>query len=83
MKNPSLSIESKGFTINQAMDPQAQMRMMQGMGGDPGKQKVAVTEQLRLVLKDVDQLELDKLMETILKMIDVGRDSGLQIGPGI
>ena len=82
MKNASLSIESKGFSINQAMDQAAQMRMMQGMGSDGGKQKVAVTEQLRLVLKDVDQLELDKLMETVLKVIDVGRDNGLQIGPG-
>ncbi len=82
LKNPSLSIESKGFTVNQAIDANAQMRAMQGMGTDAGKQKVAVTEQLKIVLKDADKLELDKLMETILKLIDVSRDNGLQVGPG-
>jgi uncharacterized protein YggE len=82
LKNPSLVVESKGFTVNQAMDPNAQMRMMQGMGAEQGKQKVAVTEQLRIVLKDADKLQLPMLMETVLKLIDVGRDNGLQIGPG-
>jgi uncharacterized protein YggE len=82
LKNPSLSVESKGFAVNQAIDPNAQMRMMQGMGGDLGKQKVSVSEQLRIVLKDADKLELDKLMETVLKLIDTGRDNGLSIGPG-
>ncbi len=55
---------------------------MQGMGTDGTKQKVAVTEQLRVVLKDADKLDLDKLLETTLKLIDVGRDNGLKIGPG-
>jgi uncharacterized protein YggE len=83
LKNPDLSVESKGFSINQAMDPQAQQRMMQGMGVDPNfKAKVEVTEDLKVVLKNADQLAVDKLMETILKVIDTGRDSGLTLGPG-
>jgi uncharacterized protein YggE len=82
LKNPSVVLESKGFTVNQAVDPNMQMRMMQGMASDTGKQKVAVTEQLRIVLKDADKLELPALMETVLKLIDVGRDNGLTIGPG-
>jgi uncharacterized protein YggE len=83
LKNPDISVESKGFAVNQATDPQAQQRMMQGMGADPNsKSKVQVTEQLKVLLKNADKMDVDKLMETILKIIDTGRDSGLSIGPG-
>jgi len=83
LKNPDISVESKGFAVNQATDPMAQQRMMQGMGADPNtKAKVQVTEELKELLKNADNLETEKLMETILKIIDTARDSGLTIGPG-
>jgi uncharacterized protein YggE len=83
LKNPDISVESKGFAVNQATDPAAQQRMMQGMGADPNaKSKVQVTEDLKVLLKNADKLEPEKLMETILKIIDTSRDSGLSIGPG-
>jgi uncharacterized protein YggE len=83
LKNPDLSVESEGFAINQATDPQAQQRMMNGMGADPNfKAKVQVTEQLKVLLKNADQLDVEKLMETVLRIIDAGRDAGLAIGPG-
>ena len=41
LKNPDLTLDFKGSTVSQGVDPQAQMRMMQGMGGgDAGKTKV-------------------------------------------
>jgi uncharacterized protein YggE len=83
LHNPDISVESKGFAINQATDPQAQQRMMNGMGVDPNfKAKVQVTEQLKVLLNHADKLTVDKLMETILKIIDTSRDAGLSIGAG-
>lgn len=83
LHNPDIAVESKGFAVNQANDPAAQQRMMNGMGADPNfKSKVQVTEQLKVLLSNADKLEVDKLMETILKIIDTSRDAGLSIGPG-
>lgn len=82
LKIASLTIDSSGFAVNAAVDPTQQMRMMQGMGGgEATKQKVQVTEHLKLQIKDVDKLELEAMMQMILKVIDTGKDSGLVIGP--
>lgn len=82
LKIPALSIESNGFAVNAAMDPNQQMRIMQGMGTTEAiKQKVQVSEQLKLTIKDVDKMDLDAMMQTILKVVDTGRDAGLVIGP--
>ena len=80
LKIPSLSIESKGFTLNQGMDPNAQQMMMRGMAPTTSKQRVQVTEPLRLVIKDVDKMNDEDLMNTVLKVIDAGRDAGLTVG---
>jgi uncharacterized protein YggE len=81
LKNPDLSVEFDGSAVTQGVDSQAQMRMMQGMGNENVKSKVQVSEQLHLVLKNVDKLDADKLLETLFKIIDTGRDAGVQIGP--
>ncbi len=80
LKIPSLSIESKGFTLNQGMDPNAQQMMMRGMAPSTSKQRVQVTEPLRLVIKGVDKMSDEELMNTVLKVIDAGRDAGLTVG---
>jgi uncharacterized protein YggE len=83
LKMPNVTIESNGYTVNAAVDQQQQMRMMQGMGGGgtASKQKVEVSEQMKLTIKDADKLEPEKLMDTLLKVIDTGKDAGLVIGP--
>ncbi len=82
LKLPNVSVESSGYAVNSAVDPQQQMRMMQGMGGgNQLKQKVQVTEQMKLTIKDADKMEPEKLMDTILKVIDAGKDAGLVMGP--
>jgi uncharacterized protein YggE len=84
LKLPSLSIESQGFTVNQAIDQNMQMQMMRGMNpGANAKAKVQVAEQLRLVLKDLDKIENEKLMDTLLKVLDTAKDNGLVVGPGL
>lgn len=84
LKLPSLSIESGGFTVNQAIDQNMQMQMMRGMNpGANAKAKVQVAEKLKLVLKDLDKIENEKLMDTLLKVLDTAKDNGLVIGPGL
>jgi uncharacterized protein YggE len=84
LKLPSLEIVSEGFTVNQAIDPNMQMQMMRGMNpGSNAKAKVQVAEQIRLVLKNIDKLESEKLMDTLLKVLDTAKDNGLVVGPGL
>lgn len=83
LKIPGLTIESDGFSVNQAIDAAAQQAMMRGMAATPSKQKVSVTEKLRLLLKDADKMESEAMMDSVLKIIDTGRDAGLAIGPGV
>jgi uncharacterized protein YggE len=84
LKLPSLAIESQGFTVNQAIDQNMQMQMMRGMNpGANAKAKVQVAEQLKLVLKDLDKIENEKLMDTLLKVLDTAKDNGLVVGPGL
>jgi uncharacterized protein YggE len=82
LKNPDLTIDTNGSDVHEAVDPQQQQRMMQGMGGgETTKTRVQVSEHLKLTLKNADKLEPDKLMDTVLKLIDTSRDAGIQIGP--
>ena len=46
------------------------------------KQRVQVSESMRIVLRDLDKLKDDELMGMVLKVIDAGKDAGLVIGMG-
>ena len=81
LKIPGLTVESQGQQLGQAIDPNTQMRMMQGMATDVGKTKVHVSENLKLTIKQADTIDPDKLMDTVLKVLDASRDSGLQVRP--
>jgi uncharacterized protein YggE len=81
LKNADLSVASEGSDIHDSIDPQTQMRMMQGQTTEPPKVRTQITEKLNLKLKNVDKLDPDKLLETILKLVDTSRDAGLTIGP--
>jgi uncharacterized protein YggE len=81
LKIPNLTIESNGVSVSQAIDPNAAQMMMQGRSPGATKSKVQASESLKLVLKDVDKLPPEKLMDLVMKVIDTGRDAGLQVGP--
>ena len=81
LKMKDLAVESTGVSINQAYDPNAQQMMMQGRATNIGKPKVQASESMKIVLKGVDKLQTDALLDTVMKVIDTGRDAGLQIGP--
>ena len=82
MKNADLSLKSDGPEVHEAVDPAQQQRIMQGQGaGETPKVRVNISERLELTLKNTDKLETDKLLETVLKLIDTSRDAGIIIGP--
>ena len=82
LKLPALATKSKGFSVSQATDPNAQQMMMRGQTPTNTKQQVQVSEQMDLVLKDADKLPDEELMNTVLKILDTARDAGLVVGPG-
>ncbi len=81
LKLPRLTIESTGVSVSQAIDPNAQQQMMQGRASNVGKPKVQASESMKISIKGVDKIAVDALMDTVMKVIDTGRDAGLQIGP--
>src|SRR3954471_13768278 len=83
LKIDGLSVDSKGYSVKDYVDANAQqMAMQRGQAVANTKQKVSVTEQLRIVIKDVDKMEQAALMDTMLKVLDTVRDSGLTLGDG-
>jgi hypothetical protein len=83
LKLEGLKIESGGFAVNQGIDSAQAQAMMQGNAAPAGKSRVTVNEQLKIVLSGLDKLKDEELMDTVLKVLDTGRDAGLQIGrPG-
>jgi uncharacterized protein YggE len=79
LKNPNLTVVAEGIAIDTPVDANAQMMAMRGQAVPP-TQKVEVQETSRLVLKNVDKLDADALMEQVLKVVDVAKDAGFVIG---
>lgn len=81
LKIAQLSVESNGATVTTPIDQNAQMMAMRGMpAGAAVKQRVMVSEPIKLILKGVDKMDDKALMDTVLKIIDTSKDSGLAIG---
>jgi uncharacterized protein YggE len=80
LKLEGLKIESNGFSVSQGVDSAQMQAMMNGNAAPAGKQRVSVTEQLKLNLTVLDRYKDEELMDTVLKVLDTGRDAGLVIG---
>lgn len=80
LKVSNLSIESDGVSVSQP--PVQQMAMLNQMTGasEVPKQRIVVTETIRLVLKDVEGMDNVKVMDLLLRLVDTARDNGLQVG---
>jgi len=81
LKIPDFSVEPAGPSIGFAPDPLQQMRMLQGMAGDSSKQKVQISEQLRLKINGADKIDRETLVAWVVKIIDAAKEAGLQVGP--
>ncbi len=76
-----LTIEGTGVSVNSAMTQQQMQAIMQGMpaqGDSAGK--LAVSEPLKLTLVGVEEMDTEMLLETLVKIVDAGKDSGIVIG---
>ncbi len=76
-----LTIEGTGVSVNSAMSQQQMQAIMQGMSaqGDSAG-KLAVSEPLKLTLVGVEDMDTEQLLETLVKIVDAGKDSGIVIG---
>lgn len=76
-----LTIEGTGVSVNSAMTQQQMQAIRQGMApqGDSAG-KLAVSEPLKLTLIGVDEMDTEMLLETLVKIVDAGKDSGIVIG---
>ena len=81
LKLAHVSVESTGVSVSQVLDANAQQMMQQGRAANVGKPKVQASESMKITLKGVDKIAAEALMDTVMKVIDTGRDAGLQIGP--
>jgi hypothetical protein len=81
LKNPDLSIVPGGVSVGSGADANTQMMIMRGMAVPNTTQKVRLTETSRIVLAHADKLEPDELLDKLLKILDVAKDAGFQIGP--
>jgi len=81
LKNPDLKVVAGGVSVSSAIDANAQMMMMRGMPVASPTSKVRLVEMDHLVLANTDKLESDVLLDKILKILDVAKDAGFQVGP--
>ncbi len=81
LKNPDLTVVPEGVSVNTALDANTQMMMMRGMTTTPGNPKVRLAEQSRIVLANADKVSAEALVDKVLKILDVARDAGFQVGP--
>ena len=82
LKDPNLSIVASGVSVESAADANAQMMMMRGMAVPQGtNQKVRLVEVSRITLLGTDKLEPDVLLDKVLKILDIAKDAGFQVGP--
>lgn len=76
-----LTIDGGGIAIKSEMNEAQMQAMRRGMPAPAGSNKLSVSEPLKLRLSGVDQMDTEQLLETIVKIVDAGKDSGVIIGP--
>jgi hypothetical protein len=62
------------------MDANQQMMVMRGMAAPANGQKIRLSETMKITLAHADKLAPDELMDKLLKVLDVGKDAGFQMG---
>jgi uncharacterized protein YggE len=82
LKIEGLTINGGGVTINSTLSQAAVQAMMQGMPATgTGNNRLQVTEPLTIRMEGVDRLSTEELLETLVRIVDAGKDAGVVIGP--
>jgi uncharacterized protein YggE len=78
---PGLSLEGTGISVNSAMDSQQMQALMRGMPVQPGSSgRLSVSEPIKIRLTGIQDLDAEQLLETLVKIVDAGKDAGIVIG---
>lgn len=78
---PELEVVNEGVTLYSALSTAQMQAMMRGMAvNNTQSQKLSVSETLKLRLSGIDKLSTQELLETIVKIVDSGKDAGVAIG---
>tara|TARA_R110002095_G_scaffold191382_2_gene168959 strand:+ start:3327 stop:4193 length:867 start_codon:yes stop_codon:yes gene_type:complete len=81
LKIPGLEVVEEGMSLYSAMTASQMQAMMRGMPvNNTQAQELSVSETLKLRLTGIDKLNSQELLETIVKIVDSGKDAGVVIG---
>ncbi len=78
---PSLKVSSGRIEITSAVDAATQRAMQQGMAVQASANRpLNVAEPLTIRIDGIDKLTNDQIMETLVKILDTGKDAGVTLG---
>jgi uncharacterized protein YggE len=79
---PNLGVETSSFAVGPStpIDSSSQV-LLRARGGTPEPPKIVVQESVRIRISGIDKLDRVKLMETMAKIIDAAKESGVTFGP--
>lgn len=83
LKVMGLSVEGTGMMVTSPEVAQQQQQVFFG-GGNVNPQvagKVSVNESLLVSIAGVEAMKPDEMLDTVMKVIDAGKDAGLTFGP--
>ncbi len=78
---PALKVNSGRIDITSAMDAAAQQAMQRGMAAVASANRpLNVSEPLSIRIDGIDKLTNEEIMETLVKILDAGKDAGITLG---
>ncbi len=81
LKIPGLEIVEDGMSLYSAMTASQMQAAMRGMpANNTQAQDLSVSESFKLRITGIDKLSTQELLETIVKIVDSGKDAGVIIG---
>jgi len=81
LKIPGLEVVEDGMSLYSAMNASQIQAMRQGMAvNNTQTQQLSVSESIKLRITGIDKLSTQELLETIVKIVDSGKDAGVVIG---
>ena len=83
LKIKGFTVVGSGLSINSGSVANPLAALQAGRANQPKvADKVAVQERLTLSLSGINTMDADKLLESVIRIIDVIKDAGLVTGPG-
>ena len=83
LKIEGFTVVGSGLSIRSGNATNPMAALQAGRANQPKvADKVAVQERLTVSLSGINTMDADKLLESVIRIIDVIKDAGLVIGPG-